>query len=245
MKEYKVKSGDINLFFVEKDITVSTNEDAKALKKHGAVVIAKKQTGGKGRLGKTFISNEGGIYMSLYLKAQYLKKITADITFITGAAAVSAAEVIEKLNGIKTEIKWVNDVYQNNKKVCGILAEAETQNGEITGVVLGIGVNLLKTAEFPEEIKEIAGFVFKKGNFENLKDEFCTRFFDLLFLYLNNKAYVYKIYNEKNFLLNKKINFGDNQSGEVKGVDEDLSLIVDKNGERVNLRFGEVEIKKD
>ena len=127
---------------------------------HGAVVFARHQTGGRGRLGRTFASpDDSGIYMSIILEP-------ADSTpvLITTAAAVAVCRAIERICGQQPQIKWVNDIYLNNKKVCGILAEtvSDYKTGHITHVILGIGINC-KASAIPEELREIAGAI--EGDF--------------------------------------------------------------------------------
>lgn len=143
----------------------STNEALKRLVKeakasggehsvdvlHGTVVIAKHQTAGKGRRGRSFYSPEDtGLYMSILFKPEVKMEQMVRITTMA-AAAVSCA--IEKVSGKKTEIKWVNDIYADGKKVVGILTEAGPDYA-----ILGIGVNLWEPkGGFPEEIRNIAG----------------------------------------------------------------------------------------
>ena len=117
MKKFKK---NVN-FFAFKKID-STNIYAKNLAKNGAdegtVLIAREQTDGKGRLGRTFSSKRGGLYFSVILRP---KNTLNDTVFITTAAAVAAARAIESVADKKCEIKWVNDIYITGKKVCGIL----------------------------------------------------------------------------------------------------------------------------
>ena len=136
--------------------TTSTNTVAKELELHGTLVIARHQTGGRGRLGRTFASpDDSGIYMSIVLNPE-----SANPVLITTAAAVAVCKAIEKICGQNPQIKWVNDIYLNGKKVCGILAEAvsDHKTGQITHIVLGIGINC-NSAAIPEELADIAGAV--------------------------------------------------------------------------------------
>ncbi len=121
----------------------------------GTVILAESQTQGRGRLGRNFFSPRGsGIYCSILLAPT---DKTEEIVLITTAAAVAVCRGIEAVTGKKVEVKWVNDIYLNGKKICGILTEAMTNSttGEIDGIVLGIGINC--NAVFPEELQEIAG----------------------------------------------------------------------------------------
>ncbi len=141
------------------EIVDSTNDEVRRRAQAGApdrtVVAAERQTGGKGRRGKAFFSPRGtGLYMSLLLRP---KMSLADATLVTCSVAVAVARAIEKYSDVYAQIKWVNDVYIDGKKVCGILSEAasDLESGTVEYIVVGIGVNV-STRDFPEEIKEIA-----------------------------------------------------------------------------------------
>lgn len=137
--------------------TDSTNTQAKRLINSGEaentlLIAADRQTAGRGRQGKSFYSPEGtGIYMSLVVHPDAMLQ---DAVTSTTAAAVAVCRAIEKLSDIKPKIKWVNDVYVENNKICGILTEAisDFELGIVTSVVIGIGINI-KTNDFPDEIK--------------------------------------------------------------------------------------------
>lgn len=140
----------------------STNTYAKELARQGAengfTVLADSQSGGRGRLGRSFFSPEGsGIYMSVVLRP---KMNFADSLKITAFAAVCVSDAIDALFGTESQIKWVNDIIIGNKKVCGILAEAgiDAQAPRLEYIVLGIGINVKRTA-FPQELSEIAGSI--------------------------------------------------------------------------------------
>lgn len=137
----------------------STNRRAKALAAEGApegtLVCARKQTGGRGRFGRSFHSPEnGGVYLSLILRP----KLPAEqAVMLTSMTAVAVAHAIERLADVRAEIKWVNDLYVNGRKVCGILCEAgmDFESGQLEYAVVGIGVNAAKM-EFPTELASIA-----------------------------------------------------------------------------------------
>ncbi|MBE6582983.1 MAG: biotin--[acetyl-CoA-carboxylase] ligase [Ruminococcaceae bacterium] len=139
----------------------STNAFLKEEAKKGApnyyTVIADRQTSGRGRMGRSFYSDNGGLYMSFLIR----NVDDVDVTRITAAAGVSVAEAIKKIYSVSCGIKWVNDLIYNGKKVCGILAEGViSDNGKIEGVVVGIGVNIAPPIDgFNDEIKEIAGAI--------------------------------------------------------------------------------------
>ncbi len=141
----------------------STNTLAKAMAAEGAaegtVLIAGEQTEGRGRMGRSFYSpGSTGIYLSLILRP---KLELEDSLLITTGAAVAVAKAIEKITGLKAGIKWVNDIFVEGRKVCGILTEASInfENGGLEYAVVGIGVNVSTTA-FPEALEGIAGSLF-------------------------------------------------------------------------------------
>ena len=137
----------------------STNRYVKQLGAAGApegrVVIANRQSAGRGRLGRSFFSpGEKGIYMSVLLRPEIELERAV---LITSMAAVAVARAIERVSDIPAKIKWVNDIFLNRKKVCGILTESgiNAETGKLEYAVLGIGVNV-GSMEFPEELKGIA-----------------------------------------------------------------------------------------
>ena len=123
----------------------------------GYVLAAEEQTAGKGRLGRSFHSPaRHGVYFSLLLRPG---SKTGDSALITSAAAVAAAQAIESIIGVRVGIKWVNDLFADGKKVCGILTEAVfgMESGMVESAVLGIGINITRPEEgFPEDIKSVA-----------------------------------------------------------------------------------------
>lgn len=142
----------------------STNKTAKEMAingcEHGTVIIADSQTSGKGRYGKSFYSpSENGLYISFVLHSQFLE--LSNITLITLATAVAVCRAIQTVTGKSPEIKWVNDILLNGKKICGILTEAITdfESGNIDWIVVGIGINIY-TSDFPSELNSIATSIF-------------------------------------------------------------------------------------
>ena len=136
----------------------STNQRAKllAMEMRGddpVLIVAESQTSGRGRMGRSFYSPQGtGIYFSVLYRPQ--ASLHAAVS-VTCAASVAVMRAIRKLTGVQTQIKWVNDLYWNGKKVCGILTEAVTSGGG-SYVIVGIGVNL-STDSFPSELTDKAG----------------------------------------------------------------------------------------
>ena len=208
----------------------------------GTVIVADAQTKGRGRQGKSFFSPDGtGLYMSLLLKPS----LTPDkALFITTATAVALCRAIEKLYPHKAEIKWVNDVYINDKKVAGILTEASyNTDGSLKYIVLGIGVNI-KTDSFPKEIEGIAASLGK----EDLRDallEGVLSEFSVLYEALPSLRF-FEEYRKRSMLIGREIEITGNKSvfGTAVDIDTECHLIVKlDSGETVSLSSGEVSTK--
>ncbi len=158
--------GEIGRQMIVERSLPSTNTVMKEryLDKHnGFTLIAEEQTGGRGRLGRSFASPaETGVYMSILLRP---KLPTDKIHFITIAAAVAVSEAITSTAGFEPQIKWVNDVLKDGRKLCGILTEAtiEGESGVVSSVVVGIGINLRPNHGWPEEVKLVAGSLSEFG----------------------------------------------------------------------------------
>lgn len=135
----------------------STNEYAKKIAEqgaeHGTLILAKEQTRGKGRRGRTWMSPKGdNIYMSILLRPQIEPDNASMLTLV---AAMAVAEGIREVSGLKTQIKWPNDIVVQGKKVCGILTEMSAEVGKVHYVVIGIGINV-HNRDFPQEISATA-----------------------------------------------------------------------------------------
>ena len=131
---------------------------------HGFVLLAEEQTGGRGRLGRSFASPAGtGVYLTILLHP--ILPIQ-HIQFITIAAAVAVAEAISQPAGFDPQIKWVNDVLMEGRKLCGILTEAviEGETGMVSSLVVGIGVNLRPNPDWPDEVRAVAGALSEFGS---------------------------------------------------------------------------------
>ena len=148
------------------DSLESSNLTAKQLAltgaPHGTLVLTSHQQAGRGRMGRVFESPAGkGVYLSLLLRPDLS---AADAQTVTIGAAVAVARAVKALCGLELSIKWVNDLYYNEKKVCGILTEAVTdfESGDIDFAVVGIGLNLYEAeGGYPSEIRNVAGALYE------------------------------------------------------------------------------------
>ncbi len=146
----------------------STNTEARLLAdggaQHGTLVISEQQTEGRGRRGKSFFSPSGtGIYMSIILRPD---KSVSELQMITVATAVTVCKALEQLYGCQPKIKWVNDIFLNERKICGILTEAvmDMESGGLDCIVVGIGINCTTNeVDFPKELQGVAGSIGEKG----------------------------------------------------------------------------------
>jgi len=120
----------------------------------GTLVLAERQTGGKGRLGRPWHSPKGtGIWMSLIIRPAIPLPKTPQITLLT---AVTVARTIREETGLPVKIKWPNDIFIGDKKVCGILTELNAESDRVNYLVIGIGINANSVeADFPEELVQI------------------------------------------------------------------------------------------
>lgn len=140
-------------------VTDSTNTRAKELAKQGApqgtVLIAGRQSAGRGRMGRTFQSPDGqGVYLSVILRPDCAPTELMHLTCAAGAAMVQA---VEQTAGIRPQVKWINDLVVNGKKLGGILTEMSVAHGKVEYAVIGIGINCLQTRDdFPAEITDMA-----------------------------------------------------------------------------------------
>ncbi len=145
--------------------TGSTNDDMKAMAAYGApdgtVIVTDKQKSGKGRMGRSFFSPQSGVYLSMLLRPE---TDVIQALHYTVVAAVAVCRTVEKLSGRKAQIKWVNDVYVDGRKVCGILAEGSVSGDRPEWIIVGIGTNITPPeGGFPEEIASRAGALFEEG----------------------------------------------------------------------------------
>ena len=147
------------------DSLESSNLTAKQLAltgaPHGTLVLTSHQQAGRGRMGRVFESPAGkGVYLSLLLRPDLS---AADAQTVTIGAAVAVARAVKALCGLELSIKWVNDLYYQGRKVCGILTEAGTdiESGQLEWLVVGIGLNLTTSpADWPEELARTAGSLY-------------------------------------------------------------------------------------
>ena len=226
----------------------STNIYAKKRAEERAermLVLAEEQTEGRGRRGRSFYSPYGtGLYMSLLMKVE---RSLAQFVPITVAAAVAVTRAVTKLSGKEAKIKWVNDIYLDNKKICGILAEAvsDAKSGMLTAVVVGIGVNVF-TENYPEDIKDKAGSLLPEALTRNELAAEITK--ELLGFSKNlNAPELMEEYRRKSMVIGEEIYWMEKEirkEGRAIGINESGNLIVETKEGKVILSAGEISVRK-
>lgn len=215
--------------------------------KEGKVIIAEHQSEGKGRFERDFFSPKGtGVYMSILLRP----KIKAEqSSTITGMIAVSVAEAINELTDSDAKIKWVNDVYIGDKKVCGVLTQASysLESGKFDYVIVGIGVNVYRPLKGFGDIEGKATSITTQNDGFDLRNTLVANI-------LNKISYHYKEldqneilqrYRGLQYLIGKQVEYDTDEirRGIVVGVDDQFRLIVENvNGGYEHLCSGEVSV---
>ncbi|MDD2397955.1 MAG: biotin--[acetyl-CoA-carboxylase] ligase [Tissierellia bacterium] len=232
----------------------STNTEAKILAvqnaQHGTTIVSEEQTKGRGRFGRDFFSpSDSGIYMSIILKPELNIE---NSVLITSAAAVVVCNAIEKFTSVSPKIKWVNDIFIDNKKICGILTEAVTnfESGMLDCVVVGIGINVkTKNEDFPMELQNKAGSIFIDDD-SFIRNQLTAEIINNVLKIskkLENKDFM-PAYKQRSMILRENILYKKNNNwheGYASDIDDYGGLIVfTADGQKITLNSGEVSIKK-
>lgn len=255
MKALSEKNG-ISLEVIDKIGSTNTYLKARAADgaQEGSVAVALSQTDGRGRMQRQFASPHGsGIYMSILLRP---RELACTGVLITACAAVAVSEAIEEVTGIQTDIKWVNDLYLSEKKICGILAEGaiDPKTSTFDHVVLGIGINLTDTFK-DTELEDIAG-----GLYHTLTDEELLSLHTSLTAAIINRFFFYyrqglenvmnellTKYRSHLFLIGKTvdvISYSNTEEATVIALNDDFTLSVKySDGKTEALNSGEVRLK--
>ncbi len=238
----------INVISVKE--TTSTNDEVKKIalsdERKTVLFTSESQSAGRGRKGRSFFSPEKtGIYMSLLFYPDLSPELC---TLITPLCAVAVCEAIEKVTGIKADIKWVNDIYLGGKKVAGILTEGAFSPKGADYIIVGIGINLAAPeGGFPDGIREIAGSldcdspVIRDRLIAETVNCFTERFSGI-----RDKEFI-SAYRDRLFFLGKEITVLSSE-GSCKAVAADVDdmcrlIVKTDSGERKILDSGEISVK--
>ena len=216
-------------------------------KNNGAIIIAEKQTGGKGRSGRKWISPKGGIWLSVILHPKFDISIT---TLFPIASSLALSYAIEKICKINPELKWPNDLTIKGKKVAGMLVDASFESNRIENLVLGVGIN------FKIDVKKIEKILKKTPNYYGVaslnKDGDAIALVQCFLLELEkmyellNTKQTTKIiaeWTKRSSTIGKEVEI-DTVNGKIKGkaskIDEDGGLLVKDKGKITKIIAGDI-----
>lgn len=235
-----------------KDAVPSTNTVLKQLvpqsPPEGLVLAAKKQLSGRGRLGRSFESPEGGLYLSMLL---YPKCAPEKLGTITPCAAVAVRRAIERICDLKCDIKWPNDLQYKGRKICGILTESSSFRLK-TFVVLGIGINVNSDiAAFPEELRHTAGSLAaalgRKIPLEEMIKALIEELDSVYALWQNEPGAFLEEYRAACINVGRDvflIENGMSRPAHVTGIDENYALLVNTEQGEECISTGEVSLRE-
>ncbi len=241
------------------DSIPSSNDQAKLLAANNSqkdlIVIAGSQTKGKGRRGRIFYSpDKTGLYISFLLHPQMSFSQAVRLTCMMAEALCRA---IEEVTGLQPDIKWVNDIFYNGKKIAGILTEGESslEDGSLSYVVIGVGLNLYPPYEgFPESLKNVAGSLLNSAYDPNVRDSLYAsliKHFFSLYEDPNFSAFI-DGYRSRSMLIGRYVKLlqpdkerrkGGYDYALVTGIDENCQLCVKyEDGKEATLSSGEISV---
>ena len=237
----KLNNTDVYCF----DCVDSTNNKARQLinGSNPLLIVANEQTAGRGRQGKSFFSPKGtGIYMTYV--AHPMAKIKQGVA-ITTATCVAVCKAIENMTHLNPQIKWVNDIYINGKKVCGILCEAvnDYQQGIIKSVIIGIGINV-STHDFPQDVPNATSLDVEINN----ADLICQIVKELEAIINSPFGNFADYYKDHSLIIGEEIEYtlnGEKITATATDIDSDGGLMIThSNGTVATLSSGEITIRK-
>ncbi|MBS6535116.1 biotin--[acetyl-CoA-carboxylase] ligase [Peptoniphilus harei] len=244
----ELKDIDIIVF----DEIDSTNTEAKRKLysqdvKDFTVIVSDMQKGGRGRTGKSFASPKGsGVYFSIVLHPKDFFDFSY-FDLITVKAAVSVAQGIKEATGEQAEIKWVNDLFINGKKICGILSEldADFESRSVKSVIVGIGINVNEPKDDSfKDLKDIAGYIGTDVIRNEILSSILNAFYENN--YNRSDEEIIDYYKTHSLVIGKDLTFelnGKKYSAVGYDINEKGNLIVDTGEEKITLSSGEVSIK--
>lgn len=248
---HNIKTNYIGKKILHLDTVDSTNSELRrqlSIAQEGFTIIADKQQNGRGRLGRSWFSEDNGaIYMSILLKPEMSADKVTQITLLCGLAVCNA---INKATNIGAKIKWPNDVVVQNKKICGILCEGVFDGTNTNNIIAGIGINV-QNSNFPDDIKDKATSIFTVTN----------KLFDKGYIVLNvleelerlyekyktSNLFFLKDYKKNCISLNRNISFikdGKNISAFAYDIDDNGAIKArDMDGKVYTVNSGEITVQ--
>lgn len=234
------------------DTIDSTNQEAKRHALNGighALIVSEEQTIGRGRRGRTWISEKGsGVFMSLLLRPDIRPENASLLTLLAGLAVKRS---INHITGLESFIKWPNDIVLNGKKVCGILTEMSSEIDTINYVVVGIGINVSNQIFDQELLDKAAHLEGETGHNINRKEllrNIILEFEELYnqFIITENLEFVIDEYNKSCINVNEIVVIN-RREGELVGkctrIDKNGELMIMKDGKEIGIHSGEVSVR--
>lgn len=237
------------------DTVDSTNNELKRradTAPDGLAVLAQEQTGGRGRLGRSFVSPAGkGLYLSVLLRPQC---VLADAGMLTAWTAVAVCRELERCCGVRAGIKWPNDIVLEDRKLCGILTELEleAETAALRHVIVGVGINVSQdAADFGPEVAPVAislaQALGQAPRRSQLAAEVLSALDDLYRAFPAQKADYLARYRALCVTAGRAVRVlrpGQVRTGTAEAVNEDFALLVRwDNGEQEALSSGEVSVR--
>ena len=219
---------------------------------HGTVVIANAQTGGRGRMERGFVSEAGkGLFFSLLLRPT--GDAVRNLTMLTSFVAVCVCEAIAAVTGIEAQIKWVNDILVEDRKLCGILLEmsAGCEPGTVDYVVVGVGINVgYQAADFPVDLRDRVTSLAMLTDQPLSRDRLAAALIDSLarmYASLSDPAAYLAAYRARSATVGREVlvlRGGDSRPAFAERIGDDCGLIVRyPDGTRETLTYGETSIR--
>jgi BirA family biotin operon repressor/biotin-[acetyl-CoA-carboxylase] ligase len=231
----------------------STNNYAKQLARNGepegTVIISDCQVKGKGRLGRDFVSpKDAGLYFSVILRPDFPMELSQ---LITSCAAVAVAETLDEVCNVETNIKWVNDIFLNGRKLCGILTEASVsfEAGNLDFAIVGIGINVFnKKSDMPKELDKIVTSIEEETGNRFSRNIIAAKLCDKLEEKINDiesRSFL-DVYRKKSNLIGKYVlaDFNNEQKkAEVIDIDDNAAIVLRLEDDKiVHMNSGEVRV---
>ncbi len=229
----------------------STNDEVKrraaAGEPEGLVVIAEHQSAGKGRFGRIWSSDSGGVYFTVLVRPELPP---SDIASVTLAAGLAVCLAIREYTGLDAKIKWPNDIIIGRKKLCGILTEMSAQSDRIDFIAIGIGINVNHTF-FPEEIKSKATSLYLETGERIDRNSFMRCVIKKLDTVLSSFFVSVSLDDEKLFeglcaTIGRSVTVqrnGEELSGIAEGITGSGELIINSDGKKTVIGSGEVTVQ--
>ena len=219
-------------------------------KNDGAIIIAEKQTGGKGRSGRKWISPKGGIWLSIILHPKFDISIT---TLFPIASSLALSYAIEKTCNVSPSLKWPNDLTVNGKKLAGMLVDVSMQSNRIESLVLGVGINFnVNVKEIEKELKNTLNY-YGIASLSEQKNKVTG--VELVQSFLLELEKIYELLNTKqtkkiiaewtkrSSTIGKNVEL-DTRDGKIKGkatkIDEDGALVISHNNKISRIIAGDI-----